>query len=304
MPEGLKIFQPQEALPRVPGPHSVMAVSIVPSFDRHGPETPASPVVLSVPHAGRDYPLPLRAALRVPAASLLPLEDRHADTLTLAARGAEMLFIANRARAWIDLNRAEHERDPRVDDGAHPLSDGAMSLKLRSGLGLVPRRASGADLWRRRFADEEVRQRIEHDHRPYHAALAAALAATCERFGVAVLLDIHSMPPLAIGGARVVIGDRFGRSAAARFIGRIEGVAHAAGVRTAINTPYAGGHVLDRHADPAANIHAIQIEIDRTLYLDRRRDQPGPGFGASAALLRGIVDAVADEALPLAAAAQ
>ncbi len=304
MPEGLKIFQPLEALPHTRGPHRVTPVSVAPSFDRHGPETPVSPVVLSVPHAGRDYPLPLRAALRVPVASLLPLEDRHADTLTLAARGAEMLFIANRARAWIDLNRAEHERDQRVDEGAQPLSEGTMSLKLRSGLGLVPRRASGTDLWRRRFADEEVRQRIEHDHRPYHAALAAALAAARDRFGVAVLLDIHSMPPLAAGGARIVIGDRFGRSAAARFIGRIEGVAHSAGVRTSVNTPYAGGHVLDRHADPSANIHAIQVEIDRTLYLDRRRDQPGPGFDTTAALLRRVIDSVADEALPLPAAAQ
>lgn len=274
------------------------------SFDRHGPETPVSPVVLSVPHAGRDYPLTLRAALRVPLASLLPLEDRHADTLAIAARGAETLFAAIRARAWIDLNRAEHERDPRIDEGADPIPEGAMSLKLRSGLGLVPRRAGGADLWRRRFADEEVRQRIEQDHRPYHAAVASALKAAHARFGVAMLLDIHSMPPLASGSARIVVGDRFGRSAAARFIGRIEGVVHAAGVRSAVNTPYAGGHILDRHADPARNVHAIQIEVDRTLYLDRRRDQPGSGFDSSAALLRRIIDAVADEALPLAAAAQ
>ena len=134
--------------------------------------------------------------------------------------------------------------------------------------------------------------------------MTAALAAARDRFGVAVLLDIHSMPPLASGGARVVIGDRFGRSAAARFIGRIEAAVHASSVRTAVNTPYAGGHVLDRHADPAANIHAIQIELDRTLYLDRRRDQPGAGFDATATLLRRVIDSVADEALPLAAAAQ
>ncbi|WP_343519299.1 N-formylglutamate amidohydrolase [Sphingomonas sp.] len=279
-------------------------MSSTPSFDRLGPDSPVSPVVLSVPHAGRDYPLPLRAALRVPLASLLPLEDRHADTLAIAARGAETLFVANRARAWIDLNRAEHERDPRVDEGAAPMPESAMSLKLKSGLGLMPRRASAADLWRRRFADEEVRQRIENDHRPYHAALAAALAAARDRFGVAVLLDIHSMPPLAAGSARIVIGDRFGRSAAARFVGRIEGAVHAAGLRSAVNTPYAGGHVLDRHADAAAGIHAIQIEVDRTLYLDRRRDLPGPGLASTATLLRRIIEAVADEALPLAAAAQ
>lgn len=257
-----------------------------------------------MPHAGRDYPLPLRAASRLPLAALLPLEDRHADTLALAALGSETLLVAQRARAWIDLNRAEHERDSRVDEGAAILPEGALSPKLRSGLGLVPRRVSGAELWRRRFADEEIRARIEHDHRPYHTALAGLLAAAHARFGVAVLLDIHSMPPLATGSARIVIGDRFGRSAASRFVARIEGVAHAARMRTAVNTPYAGGHILDRHADPARGLHAIQIEIDRTLYLDRKRDAVGSGFGATAALLRRIVDAVADEAMPLAAAAE
>lgn len=279
-------------------------MSVPPPFDCHGPECPASPVVLSVPHAGRDYPLALRAALRTPLHSLLPLEDRHADTLALAARGIETLLIATRPRAWIDLNRAEHERDPSIDEGAMAVPEAAQSLKLRSGLGLIPRRVGGIELWRRRFAAEEVRARIEQDHRPYHAALTNALAAARARFGVAVLIDIHSMPPLAPGAARLVIGDRFGRASAARFVARIEGVAHAARVRSAVNTPYAGGHVLERHADPARNIHAIQLEFDRSLYLDRRREQPGPGLDSTAQLLRAIIDAVADEAIPLAEAAQ
>lgn len=275
-----------------------------PPFTRHGPDEPASPVILSVPHAGRDYPLQLRAALRVPLPALLPLEDRHVDTLALAALRGETLFIAERARGWIDLNRAEHERDSRVDEGAEPLPESALSPKLRSGLGLVPRRAGGAELWRRRFADQEVRERIVRDHRPYHAAIAQALAVAHAKFGVAILLDLHSMPPLASGAARLVIGDRFGRSAAGRFVNAIEAVAHAARVRTAVNTPYAGGHILDRHADVARNIHAIQVEVDRTLYLDRRRELPGTGFESTALLLRRIIDAVADEALPLAAAAE
>jgi N-formylglutamate amidohydrolase len=278
--------------------------AVPPSFVRHGPSDPVSPVVLSVPHAGRDYPLPLRAALRVPLSALLPLEDRHVDTLALAAQGRESLIVASRARAWIDLNRAEHERDARVDEGAPAIPHGAQSIKLRSGLGLVPRRAGGADLWRRRFSCDEIRHRIECDHRPYHAETARLLNAARARFGIAILLDIHSMPPLATGAARIVIGDRFGRSAAARFVARVEGAVHAAGVRSAINTPYAGGHVLDRHARPADNIHAIQIEVDRTLYLDRRRDAPGPGLDATARLLRDIIDAVADEAQPIADAAQ
>lgn len=283
------------------------------SFDRLGAIPPVSPVVISVPHAGRDYPLALRAALRVPERALLPLEDRHVDALALAARGEETLFVQRRARAWIDLNRGEDERDPRVDEGADPKAQPIQSTKLRSGLGLVPRRASGAgDLWRRRFADADIVGRIAHDHRPYHAAIAEALSAAHARFGVAVLLDVHSMPPLTTierpSGLvpRLVIGDRFGRSAAARFVARLEAEAATARVPLALNAPYAGGHILDRHARPAAGIHAIQLEIDRSLYLDRRLDALGPGVEATAALLRDMIAALADEALsmPLATAAE
>ena len=276
------------------------------SFLRHGPEHPVSPVVLSVPHAGRDYPLQLRAALRVPLAALRPLEDRHVDDLALAAHGGETLFVQQRARAWIDLNRAEHERDPRLDDGAvtigHP-----QSAKLRSGLGLVPRRVAAAgDIWRHRLSGDEVAARIRADHRPYHAALAAALASARDRFGIAILLDIHSMPPLGAPDAapRIVLGDRFGRSASSRFLGRIEGIARAHGVACAVNTPYSGGHILDRHADPRRRIHAIQIEFDRSLYLDANLDLPGPGLARTARTLRAIVDSIADEALPGAIAAE
>ncbi|MGK6356112.1 N-formylglutamate amidohydrolase [Sphingomonas sp. DT-207] len=277
-----------------------------PSFARFGPLEPITPVVLSVPHAGRDYPLPLRSAIRVPLTALRVLEDRYADALALDARGAETLLLAQRARAWIDLNRAEHERDPRLDDGA--LYPGQpLSAKLRSGLGLVPRRAGNSgDIWQRRLCGEEVEARIAADHRPYHAALGAALASARARFGIAVLLDVHSMPPLgaAATAPRLVLGDRFGKSAGARFLGRIEAVARAHGVATAANAPYSGGYILERHADPQGGIHAIQLEFDRTLYLDPALDGPGPGLPSTAALLRSIVDAVADEALPGAIAAE
>ena len=263
-------------------------------------------MVLSVPHAGRDYPAALRAALRVPLDALVSLEDRYADSLALAALGEETLFVARRARAWIDLNRAEHERDPRIDSGA-VATGRPQSAKLRSGLGLVPRRAgNGADIWQRQLAGEEVAARIRADHRPYHAALEAALRAAHARFGIAVLLDVHSMPPLAAGGdaARIVLGDRFGKSAAARFVARLEGAAQAHGVATAVNSPYPGGHILDRHGDPVRGIHAVQIEFDRSFYLDSALDGPGPGHAAAVALLRAMIDAVADEALPRPLAAE
>lgn len=276
-------------------------MTATPSFARHGPLEPISPVVLSVPHAGRDYPLPLRAALRVPLPALKGLEDRHADSLGIGSRRDETLFVAERARAWIDLNRAEQERDPRLDDGASMIGR-PQSAKLRSGLGLVPRRVGNSgDIWSRRLSGEEVAERIRADHRPYHAALDAALASARARFGVAVLLDIHSMPPLGdpASAPRLVLGDRFGKAAASRFMGRIEGVARGFGIATAANAPYSGGHILERHADPRRGIHAIQLEFDRSLYLDTALDQPGPGLAQSVALLRAIIDAVADEAIPL-----
>lgn len=268
------------------------------SFDGYALGETNGPVVISVPHAGRDYPLPLRAALRVPPAALLPLEDRHVDTLALAVRRDETMLVQRRARAWIDLNRAEHERDPAIDSGADRHAVPHPSAKLRGGLGLVPRRVPGAgELWRRRFDGEEIAARILHDYRPYHAALSDALKRTRARHGVAILLDLHSMPPLGADFPRIVFGDRFGRSAASRFVHAVEAVAARAGIASAINSPYAGGHILDRHAHQAGGFHAIQVEVDRSLYLDAALDRPGDGFPAVAGLLRDMVDALTEAAL-------
>ena len=273
-----------------------------PLFTLTGDAVPASPVVISVPHAGRDYPLVLRAALRGPVGALRALEDRHVDAVALAARGGETLIVQHRARAWIDLNRAEDERDPMVDEGAGAAA--VTSAKVANGLGLIPRRAgTTADLWRRRWSDEEVRARIASDHRPYHAAVATALAAARRHWGTAVLLDLHSMPPLggAGRGVRVVLGDRWGRASSPRFVARAEAVATAAHFPVRLNTPYAGGHILDRHGRPGDHVHALQLELDRSLYLDAALDRPGPGLQRTADMVRRLVAALADEALGQAA---
>ncbi|WP_034161549.1 N-formylglutamate amidohydrolase [Sphingomonas sp. ERG5] len=282
-----------------------MAIA-APSFDLYGPSEPVSPVILSVPHAGREYPLELRAAIRVPLKALRPLEDRHVDAVALAARGSETMLVQQRARAWIDLNRGEDERDPHIDGGADRRAMGMQSAKLRGGLGLIPRRlASTGEIWQRKLDSEEVMARIAGDHRPYHDRLAGLLAAARAQFGIAILLDIHSMPPLA-SATGIIFGDRFGRSAAARFVHRLEAETMAAGVTGAVNTPYAGGHILDRHAVPDKGIHALQVEFDRALYLDAALDEPGSGLSTTARLLRRMIDALADEALagPIALAAE
>lgn len=275
------------------------------SFERFGPADPVTPVVLSVPHAGRDYPPSLLAALRVPMAALLPLEDRHVDAVAHAARAAETMFVARRARAWIDLNRSEAERDPRVDAGASPNALPQASIKLRSGLGLVPRRAGPAgDLWRGRFDADAIERRIAEDHRPYHAALAAALTAARQRFGTAILLDVHSMPTLGAGNAQIVLGDRFGRAAGSSIVGAVEAAGRVAGYRVERNAPYAGGYILDRHGRPSEGIHAIQLEFDRLLYLDPLTLEPTSGATSVGRVLRAMIDAVVATTLPATTAAE
>lgn len=294
MPATVKIFQTATRLPRRHLSHRLTGVA---SHRLHGPVLPVVPLVVSVPHAGRDYPAAIAGLRRVPMATLAMLEDRHVDALGHAARGAATMIVQERARAWIDLNRREDERDPRIDDGVDARAT-ALSAKVRVGLGLVPRRTgTSGDLWRRRLGDAEVRARIESDHRPYHAALAALLSAARARFGIAVLVDLHSMPSLpGADAARMVIGDRFGRSAAGRFVDRAQMVLAAGGYRAAVNVPYAGGHILDRHGAPAHGIHAIQVEIDRGIYLDGSGAPAGAGFDKAARLLRAMFAALIDEA--------
>jgi N-formylglutamate amidohydrolase len=207
-----------------------------------------------------------------------------------------------RARAWIDLNRDPREIDPAMIEGPLP-RDMIATVRTRSGLGLIPRRiGNGPQLVRRRLAASEVEERIRLVHTPYHAAIAEALTGTRARFGTALLLDCHSMPPVAGPNPRerpdVVIGDRYGRSAATALGDRLESAIRAQGLKTARNTPYAGGYTLDRHGRPDEGIHALQIEFDRSLYLDAKLDQPGSGIDRVRRIFNMLFDILAEECDP------
>jgi N-formylglutamate amidohydrolase len=280
-----------------------------PPFHRIGPDRPVSPVVLSVPHAGRAYGETLLRAARVPQAVLEALEDRLVDRLVwrAVADGATAV-VATAPRAEIDLNRDERELDPTMVAPPPPSEKLLSTVRTRGGLGLVPARLAGAGgLWRGRMSRDELQRRVETIHRPYHAALADALQAARRRFGIAILLDCHSMPPRAQGeaGASVVFGDRYGATAGPFVVGAALQAARTLGFTATCNDPYAGGHVVDRHGRPAANIHALQIEIDRSLYLDTSLKEAGEGFDRASRLLAAIAEAVAaagsGDALPIAA---
>ncbi|WP_338504563.1 N-formylglutamate amidohydrolase [Sphingomonas kaistensis] len=263
------------------------------------------PVLLSVPHAGRDYPDWLVRLSRRGRDSLRPLEDPLVDRLVWRAQTLGLAcVIADAPRAAIDCNRAEDELDPAVI--SLPPGTGHDGWRVRAGLGLIPGRlAAGGELWRRRIGPAELKARLDTAWRPYHRLVAEALAALQRRHGEVLLLDCHSMPWRS-GQAEVVIGDRHGSTAAAFVTNLCRSTAEEQGFSAACNEPYAGGHIIAAHSAPVRGVHAIQLELDRRCYLDSAGRAPGLGFDRSARLIQAIADTVGKAlldrgALPLAA---
>ena len=273
---------------------------------------PALPVLLSVPHAGRHYPAALLARCRVSPEVLLRLEDRYADFLIsgLTENGFPAI-VATTARAALDLNRDPRDIDGQVISGIPRERPLIQSIKQRGGLGLFPRSLPRAgQLWRRQMPWAEAVALIDRLHAGYHAAIETVMDAVQAQHGAALLLDIHSMPPLALpgcGGRRpeVVIGDRFGSSASTRFSELARMVAADHGYAVALNHPYPGYYLIERHGRPANDRHAIQIEIARDIYLDEGLDQPAAGLRRVRTMLNDLAMALGEEAIrndfPLAA---
>ena len=265
------------------------------------------PVLVAAPHGGRTYPESVEGALRNPGIAKLRLEDRLVDELAtaVARESGAGLLVAHAPRAMLDLNRAPDDMDWSMVAGGRPEAHvhSVTNRRARSGLGLVPRRVSGVgEIWRDQLPRAEVSARVAGIHDPYHRALSRALGEIRRAWGVAILLDLHSMPPLRARhpGERpteFVVGDRFGASCddalasrALHFFGQGDrGVAH--------NRPYAGGYVLDRHGKPTLGIHALQLEVCRTLYLDSRFEETSARMPAVARLLADLARALADEVL-------
>lgn len=293
--------------------------TVEPSFTLEMPRQTPIPVLIAAPHAGRCYPETLRERMRDPEYSALRLEDRYTDLLArdIAAATGAALLVAHAPRAMLDLNRACDDMDWSMVSGGAPRKTrhSALNRRSRSGLGLVPRRLGGlGEIWKGPIDRDELDARIEGIHRPYHAQLAGALETLRDRWGAALLIDLHSMPPLrprfpGDRTAEFVLGDRFGASCEPALAAQGLGYFARLERRTAHNRPYAGGYILDRHGAPARAIHALQLEICRSSYLDARLAETSARMPAVARLLIGLVrelgDAVAalgrKGALPLAA---
>jgi N-formylglutamate amidohydrolase len=237
------------------------------------------PFVFASPHSGRLYPASFIERSRLNPISLRRSEDAFVDELfgAVVAFGAP-LVLARFPRAYLDANRAPGELDAAMFDGALPFAVDRSSPRVHAGLGIIPRVVrEGVEIYREKLTPHEAEDRIQLFYRPYHARLERLVAETRVRFGVAILVDCHSMPSAA-AAPDVVLGDRLGLAAAPQVTYAAECAFAAQGFRVARNAPYAGGHTTQLYGRPAAGAHALQIEINRALYLDEERVEPGPRF--------------------------
>ena len=262
---------------------------------------PPTPLVFASPHSGRLYPDDMMAAAALDAQTIRRSEDALVDDLVGAAPELGAALISARyARAYIDLNREAFELDASMFADELPEFAKARTARVAAGLGAIARVVSeGQEIYARKLTFAEARGRIEEAHRPYHAALERLLAEAQRTHGFAILIDWHSMPAAAAraGGRErscdFVLGDRFGAACAGVLTQRVERELEAMGYRVARNTPYAGGYTTEHYGRPSRRTHALQIEINRALYLDEAKLTPTAGFERLKADLARLTETLA-----------
>ncbi|MEM8579543.1 MAG: N-formylglutamate amidohydrolase [Pseudomonadota bacterium] len=264
------------------------------------PDRVTSPVVVASPHSGRDYPWSFQRRSVLDAHTIRSSEDAFVDLLFDAAPQFGAPFIkAGAPRAFVDLNRSCDELDPAVIEG---VSRHGHNPRIASGLGVIPRVvAGGRSIYRGKIPLAEAQHRIETYWRPYHTALQGLLDAAHRLHGQAVLIDCHSMPHEAMDGVarggmsrpHVVLGDRFGAAASGDVVDRVEAAFAAAGFVVTRNAPFAGAYITQAYGRPSRGQHAVQVEIDRSLYMDEARITPRPDFEEVRARLRGVLADIA-----------
>jgi N-formylglutamate amidohydrolase len=249
------------------------------------------PFAFASPHSGRSYPASLLARTRLDTTTLRRSEDAFVDELFAGAVGlGAPLLAAQFPRAWLDVNRAAAELDTGMFDGTLQVPVDAPTPRVAAGLGVIPRIVrDGAEIYRGKLDRGEAAVRLEQLYKPYHRALAALMAETRARFGVAVLIDCHSMPS-ALSVPDIVLGDRYGASASPALTARAEAAFIREGFSVARNTPYAGGHTTVLYGKVASGCHALQIEINRALYLDEDRIAKRPSFESVRARLTRVLE--------------
>jgi N-formylglutamate amidohydrolase len=278
---------------------TVESFDSAPPYDLLVPITQTVPFVFGSPHSGTSYPRAFLEASQLSTLDLRRSEDTYVDRLITPSvqKGAPMI-AARFPRCYCDVNREPYELDPRMFSDAVPTFANTASLRVAGGLGTVPRVVGDRQpIYRRKLPIADAMERVEKLYKPYHSALRRALAQTHVRFGASVLMDCHSMPSIirtASGtlSTDFVVGDRFGASCAPEISETIVETLRDLGFTVARNKPYAGGFITEHYGRPDKGIHAVQLEINRGLYMNERTLVPNAGFNAVMDALSEMMDAL------------
>lgn len=279
--------------------------SDAPVFKLVRPTRQTLPLVLASPHSGRDYPASFLAQSRLEPHVLRRSEDCYVDEIFAGAVGlGAPLLAALFPRSFVDPNREPHELDPTMFDGPVPPHVNSRSPRVAAGLGMIPRIvATGEEIYRRRLSYAEAAQRLDQCYVPYHEALRRAVEETRDRFGFCLLLDCHSMPSIGLppevadkARVDVILGDCFGTACAPRVTEAAEAALRRLGYSLRRNTPYAGGFTTKHYGRPDEGVHALQIELNRSLYMDETSLTRRPYLSTLASHMEQLVGALA--ALP------
>lgn len=281
------------------------------AFDLFRPERHTSCVVFASPHSGRTYDAEFLQSSVLDSHVIRSSEDAYVDRLFDGAPSLGAPFLAaNMPRSYVDLNRACDELDPALIDGVRAQGH---NPRVASGLGVIPRVvANGRAIYRGKLKMSAARDRIERIWHPYHRMLQMLLDEAQVAFGQAVLIDCHSMPHEAMDGISrgsmrrpdIVLGDRFGAAASGSIVDEVEAAFANAGFTVTRNAPFAGAYITQAYGRPARRQHAVQVEIDRSIYMDEKRVAPHGGFDDVRARLHTVMAQIAQigqEALPVAA---
>jgi N-formylglutamate amidohydrolase len=268
-----------------------------PPFSIFRPCEQTNPLVFCSPHSGRIYPSVLRQATRLDELGLRKSEDCYVDELfaDAVAVGAPLL-AAHFPRAYLDVNREPFELDPELFDEPLPPFANPQTMRVIGGLGTIPRIVAEAEeIYDAPLPLAVALERIERLYRPFHDALRQLLEEARERFGYAVLVDCHSMPSASLtfpAAARpeFILGDRFGSSCDFRITRCVRDALGDLNYKVQLNRPYAGGFITEHYGRPAENLHAIQIEINRGLYLNEHTLERARHFPAFRRDITDLVD--------------
>jgi N-formylglutamate amidohydrolase len=263
-----------------------------------------APIIFNSPHSGTVYPHEFLITTRIDMATLRRSEDSFMDELIggLADKGFAVMRV-NFPRSFVDVNREPYELDPRMFHGRLPSFANTRSMRVAGGLGTIPRVVGdGQDIYSDRLSVEDALRRIESLYKPYHRALRKLISKVHDMFGAVILIDCHSMPSIGVSREEprrpdIVIGDRYGTSCSPLLPDVIEHTMARLEYSVGRNKPYAGGFITEHYGNPAAGLHAIQLEINRGLYMDERRFERSADFEPLSADIDALADRLA--AIPL-----